>query len=76
MNFRFLVAAHYELDEAYEWYEDQDQMLGGKFIAEIQVALRRIMVFPESCEEISAGIRKCLVRRFPTCSYIRLKSLK
>ena len=65
MNVRFLSTAHYELDEAHEWYEAQVAGLGGKFIEELWVATRRIMIFPESCEEVAPGVRKCLMRRFP-----------
>jgi plasmid stabilization system protein ParE len=65
MNVRFLEAAQMELDEAYEWYDIQVTGLGGKFIEEAWVAIRRIVVFPESCEEVAFGIRKCLIRRFP-----------
>ena len=65
MKVRFLAVAQQEFDEAYEWYEFQVAGLGGKFIEELWVAARRIMIFPESCEEIAAGVRKCLIRRFP-----------
>ena len=65
MNVRFLAAAQQEMDEAHEWYEAQVAGLGGVFIEELWVAARRITVFPESCEEVAAGVRKCLIRRFP-----------
>jgi plasmid stabilization system protein ParE len=65
MNVRFLSTARHELDEAHEWYEIQVAGLGGKLIEELWVAIRRIMIFPESCEEVAEGVRKCLIRRFP-----------
>lgn len=65
MNVIFLEAAQQELDEAHEWYEAQVAGLGGKFIEELWVATRRIVIFPASCEEVIAGFRKCLIRRFP-----------
>ena len=65
MKVRFLEAAQQELDEAHEWYEVQVTGLGIKFIEESWVATRRIMIFPESCEEVATGVRKCLLRRFP-----------
>ena len=73
MNVRFLEAAQQGLDEAYEWYENQVAGLGGKFIEELWVAVRRIMIFPESCEEVAVGIRKCLLRRFPYMLIYRLE---
>ena len=53
------------LDEAHEWYEAQVAGLGGKLIEELWVATRRIVIFPASCEEVIAGVSKCLIRRFP-----------
>jgi hypothetical protein len=58
MKVRFLDVAQQELDEAHEWYEVQVVGLGGKFIEELRVAACRIMVFPESCEEVGIGVRK------------------
>ncbi len=65
MKIRFLVAAQSELDEAYDWYEVQSKGLGGQLVEEILLAVRRVVVFSESCQEIAPGIRRCLIRRFP-----------
>jgi plasmid stabilization system protein ParE len=65
MKIRFLVAAQYELDEAYDWYEAQSKGLGGQLVEETRLAVRRVAVFSESCQEIAPGIRRCLIRRFP-----------
>lgn len=65
MKIRFLVAAQYELDDAYDWYEAQAKGLGGQLIEETRLAVRRVAVFSESCQEIAPGIRRCLIRRFP-----------
>lgn len=65
MKIRFLVAAQYELDEAYDWYEAQSKGLGAQLVEEMRLAVRRVAVFSESCQEIAPGIRRCLIRRFP-----------
>jgi len=65
MKIRFLVAAQFELDEAYDWYEAQAKGLGGQLVEEARLAVRRVAVFSESCQEIAPGIRRCLIRRFP-----------
>jgi plasmid stabilization system protein ParE len=65
MKIRFIVAAQYELDEAYDWYEAQAKGLGGQLVEEMRLAVRRVAVFLESCQEIAPGIRRCLIRRFP-----------
>lgn len=65
MNVRFLEPARSELDDAFEWYEMEQRGLGRRFLGEIQTALRRITVFPDSCAVISPGLRRCMTRTFP-----------
>ncbi|MDK9718749.1 MAG: type II toxin-antitoxin system RelE/ParE family toxin [Trichlorobacter sp.] len=65
MNIRFIEVAQQELDEAFDWYELQTVGLGRQLIAEVQVATRRIAMFPEGCHEVAPEIRRCLIRRFP-----------
>ena len=72
MNVRFINVAQQELDEAYAWYEAQAQGLGLRLVREAQIAVRRIAVFPESCQEIGPDIRRCLVRRFPYALIYRM----
>ncbi len=52
MNIRFLEPARSELDDAFDWYEMEQSGLGRRFLAEIQSALERITVFPDSCAVI------------------------
>ena len=65
MNIRFLEPALIELDDAIAWYESEQKNLGTRFLKEIQVALKRIIVFPESCAFIAPGLHRCMTRRFP-----------
>ena len=65
MNIRFLEPARNELDDAFDWYEMEQNGLGRRFLAEIQSDLKRISVFPDSCAMIAPGLRRCLTRKFP-----------
>jgi len=67
MNIRFLEIARHELDEAFEWYENQLDGLGYRFLNEIDSGVRRISGYPMSCQEVTPGIRRCLLGRFPYC---------
>ena len=67
MNIRFLEPARNELDDAFDWYEMEQRGLGRRFLAEIQSALKRITVFPDSCAAIAPGLRRCMTRKFPFC---------
>ena len=65
MKIRFLEPARIELDDAIAWYESEQEGLGKRFLKEIQFALKRTVVFPESCAFIAPGLRRCMTRRFP-----------
>ncbi len=65
MNVEFLAAAETELDQAYQWYEQQQPGLGKQFLSEFDAAIRRITAFPKSYVLIDTDIRRCLIKRFP-----------
>ena len=65
MKVRYLSPAEQELDDAYEWYEDQMPGLGQEFLAEIDEAVHRITTWPGAHAVLKGGLRRCLVRRFP-----------
>lgn len=65
MNVRFLSPATQELEDAYQWYEDQMLGLGYEFLAEIDEAVHRITAWPKGHAVLGGALRRCLVRRFP-----------
>jgi len=65
MRVRFLAVARQELDDAFVWYERQSDGLGYEFLDEVDRAVRRVASYPDSCAELSTGVRRALVSRFP-----------
>jgi plasmid stabilization system protein ParE len=65
MKVRFLTLAQQELDDAVAWYNEQADGLGKEFLDELDRAVRRAVVFPMSCPQITSGLRRCLLARFP-----------
>jgi plasmid stabilization system protein ParE len=65
MKARLLTLAQQELDDAVAWYDEQADGLGKDFLDELDRALRRAVAFPMSCPEITSGLRRCLLARFP-----------
>ncbi|HPJ38956.1 MAG TPA: type II toxin-antitoxin system RelE/ParE family toxin [Spirochaetota bacterium] len=65
MNLLFLIDAQEELDDSFEWYENQLAGLGYELLQEIDIALRRIVSYSDSCALIRNGLRRCVVNRFP-----------
>jgi plasmid stabilization system protein ParE len=64
MKVVFLPAAQQELDDAVEWYNEQTQGLGIKFLDGLDRSIRRTIAYPLSSPEIDPGLRRCLLTRF------------
>jgi plasmid stabilization system protein ParE len=61
----FLELAQNELDDAFEYYEFQQENLGYRFIKEVMNTLELISGYPEAWTQSSAHTRRCLVKTFP-----------
>lgn len=62
---RFLDVAEFDLVEAFDWYEAQQPGLGRNLTAAVKEAVARLLEDPLSYAEISPGLRRRRVRRFP-----------
>lgn len=65
MKIRFLKPAQLEVDDAVAWYDSQLPGLATQFLDELDKAVRRIVTYPSSCEEMEPELRRCLLSRFP-----------
>ena len=65
MEFRFLEVAQKELDEAIDYYNDQEPELGDQFLLEVLDGIQRIRSFPNAWHPYTSNSRRCLTRRFP-----------
>lgn len=63
-----------ELNEAYDWYENQKTGLGDDFLDSIDEALNRICQMPESYPMVYRDVRRSVVHRFPYLVYYRIVS--
>ena len=54
-----------EYEDAFEYYEAQEEGLGDKFRNAVWVAIAILERFPEIGEEVRPGVRKILLRWFP-----------
>jgi plasmid stabilization system protein ParE len=61
----FTQAARQELIEAHNWYENESPGLGHRFLAALDVTVRRILENPLQFPVIYKNIRRALLRRFP-----------
>jgi plasmid stabilization system protein ParE len=65
MKVSFLKPAESELDDAFEWYENQARGLGTQFLDDFDRVIRMITAFPGASAEIDQGLRRSLLSRFP-----------
>ena len=57
--------AFLEMQEAYDYYEGEQNGLGERFKTEIEKSLLSITTYPFRYSKIEDEIRQCIVHRFP-----------
>ncbi len=65
-----------EINEAYNWYENQNLGLGDEFLDCVQEMLNRICLMPQSYAIVYRDVRRAVVKRFPYAIYYRVVSNK
>lgn len=60
-----LKPAQKEMDDAFDFYEDQIPGLGDEFINDILQTLKRIKLNPTAWAPFSKRTRRCLANKFP-----------
>jgi plasmid stabilization system protein ParE len=62
-----------DIGAAFSWYENERPGLGGGFLDELRATYDRIVQGPMHHQELRAGIRRALVRRFPYAVYFAVE---
>ncbi|MFT3773611.1 MAG: type II toxin-antitoxin system RelE/ParE family toxin [Minicystis sp.] len=72
---RLIVRTKAELDiqEATDWYEEEEPGLGARFVDELSSTLNRIRVMPLQFPSVGQGARRALLKRFPYAIYFVLR---
>lgn len=67
MRFTIFVTdeAEAEIENAYDWYEEQEKNLGRKFIFRVEVAYKLILDFPLGFPARRKDYRECFIGIFP-----------
>jgi toxin ParE1/3/4 len=61
----YRTEAEVDLQEAYQWYEEQRQGLGERFLLSIEAATAAIQRNPLMYPVVHRDVRRMLTRRFP-----------
>ena len=68
------LAAEFDIQDAYDWYESQRPGLGEEFLAALTSTRDRILEFPEGYPVLHRATRRALLpRRFPYGLYYRIE---
>lgn len=65
MRVRILTPARRELKDAVRYYSAQQPQLGEEFRDEARETIKRITIFPDAWQPLSATIRRCQTSRCP-----------
>lgn len=65
MKVRLSRAAHLELREAFDYYEQEQSGLGQRFLDDVEHARQRILQQPLGWHPLSPVFRRCRLRHFP-----------
>lgn len=65
--------ADLDVEAAFQWYENERPGLGVEFLDELRATYDWIVEGPLKYQEISSGIRRVLVRRFPYAVYFAIE---
>ena len=65
MKFSFHPDAEEELNQAVDYYNHCQPLLGWDFAREVYLTIQNILSYPEAWTPLSKNTRRCLVNRFP-----------
>ena len=75
-RYRLVAEPRADLDiaAAYQWYETDRVGLGLEFLDQLGAAYDRIAEDPFAYQDLEAGIRRALLRRFPYAVYFAIEA--
>ena len=73
MKLKYTDRSLEDIDNAVTWYEYQRKGLGFEFLDCIEVAIERILRFPELYEKQYKNFRRCVIGRFPFSVYYTIE---
>lgn len=73
MKFSFHPEARNELEQAVDFYEQEQPVVGLEFLQEVYSTIKRIIEYPDAYPELSKNTRRCLTNRFPFAVIYQIK---
>jgi plasmid stabilization system protein ParE len=63
--------AEIDLEQAANWYDEEQTGLGSRFLSDVDQVFERIRERPQQFPVVSGDIRRALLRTFPCAVYFR-----
>lgn len=70
----YTASALRDIEQAFNWYEDKQEGLGDRFIADVRETARRIEANPKGYAPAIGEARKALLRKFPYAMYFKVNA--
>ena len=67
-------AVELDIEATFNWFEREESGLGSQFLVELRAAYARILVHPFGYQDLRAGVRRALTRRFPYGIYFSVEA--
>ena len=64
-TYEIVLRARKEILEAWEWYEDRQEGLGGRFINQVNLKIKQVIQAPERYPEKKRSFRETNIEVFP-----------
>lgn len=76
MNYKLIIKpeAENDLDEAIEWYKEQNENLPSQLLNEVETGLNKIQKYPEHYQKRYKEIRITFTKKFPYGIYYTLEN--
>ncbi|MFP3592449.1 type II toxin-antitoxin system RelE/ParE family toxin [Chryseobacterium sp. SIMBA_038] len=76
MNYKLIIKpeAENDLDEAIEWYKEQNENLPEQLLNEVETGLNKIQKYPEHYQKRYKEIRITFTKKFPYGIYYTLEN--
>lgn len=66
-------AVEFDIEAAFNWYENEEAGLGFQFLEQLRIAYQRILENPLGYQDLRSGIRRALTRRFPYAVFFSIE---
>lgn len=65
LRVELLPEAIQEVQDAFDWYQEQSPKVAGEFLLEVDLSIRKVCLYPQMWAKFVRGTRRYILRKFP-----------